>query len=184
VSARQPDLQSIAGVVQVAEANVTTPAVTLIEVQIGGTADRMQVSYRSSPPLSESELASLLVAGHASAGAEDFVSGALTAVSSDVLGFAGQFVGLDSVRLGSADLDIVSKERSTAPHLTIAKSFGRARKSSCRTISIRDRSRGCWSHARALATSCVWRRSKERNNPLSCGTSFYWARAAGWRTRK
>ena len=49
---------------------------------------------------------------------------AAAAAATDILGFAGKFVGLDSVRIGAADLDLVSKDVSTAQHLTVQKSLG------------------------------------------------------------
>src|SRR6185503_18221342 len=49
---------------------------------------------------------------------------AAAAAATDILGFAGRFVGLDSVRIGAADLDLVSKDVNTAQHLTVSKSLG------------------------------------------------------------
>jgi hypothetical protein len=45
-------------------------------------------------------------------------------VSGDVLGFAGQFVGLDSVTVGSSDdLELVSSDVEPSTRLTVSKRF-------------------------------------------------------------
>ena len=49
---------------------------------------------------------------------------AVGAVSGDVLGIAGQFVGLDSVRVGTEDLDLVSSDVNPATRLTVSKRLG------------------------------------------------------------
>ena len=81
---------------------------------------------RSSPPLGERDLQSLIVTGRVdtpgrATNQDDF---AVTAATGDILGFAGRFVGLDSVAIGSADLDLATKDVSTDQHLTVSKSFG------------------------------------------------------------
>jgi outer membrane protein assembly factor BamA len=96
-----------------------------VVLRITGTPDRIETTASSSPPLSERDLRSLLVTGQVESGASTSDDFALAAASTDILGFAGKFVGLDSVRLGAADLDIVSKDAKTAQHLTVSKSFGR-----------------------------------------------------------
>ena len=49
---------------------------------------------------------------------------AVGAVSGDVLGFAGQFVGLDSVTVGSSDdLELVSSDVEPSTRLTVSKRF-------------------------------------------------------------
>jgi len=96
-----------------------------VVLRITGTPDQIETTASSSPPLSERDLRSLLVTGQVESGASTSDDFALAAASTDILGFAGKFVGLDSVRIGAADLDIVSKDAKTAQHLTISKSFGR-----------------------------------------------------------
>ncbi|HSG01389.1 MAG TPA: translocation/assembly module TamB domain-containing protein, partial [Vicinamibacterales bacterium] len=96
-----------------------------VVLRITGTPDRIETTASSSPPLSERDLRSLLVTGQVESGASTSDDFALAAASTDILGFAGKFVGLDSVRLGAADLDIVSKDAKTSQHLTVSKSFGR-----------------------------------------------------------
>ena len=97
-----------------------------VTLRLRGSAARIESTFTSSPPLGERDLRSLLVTGRAETGQtqgdEDF---GLQAVSDDILGFAGKFVGLDSVRLGSADLDLVAQDASSAQHLTVSKSLGR-----------------------------------------------------------
>ena len=68
---------------------------------------------RSSPPLGERDLQSLIVTGRVdtpgrATNQEDF---AVTAATGDILGFAGRFVGLDSVAIGTADLDLADEGR-------------------------------------------------------------------------
>ena len=96
-----------------------------VVLRITGTPDQIETTASSSPPLSERDLRSLLVTGQVESGASTSDDFALAAASTDILGFAGKFVGLDSVRVGAADLDIVSKDAKAAQHLTISKSFGR-----------------------------------------------------------
>ncbi len=99
-----------------------------VTIRINGTPDRIAVSYSSTPPLGERDLQTLIVTGQAgeqtaqSRKSDDKFAAA--AAATDVLGFAGQFVGLDSIRIGAADLDLVSKDVSTAQHLTVMKSLG------------------------------------------------------------
>ncbi len=99
-----------------------------VTIRINGTPDRIETTYSSVPPLGERDLQSLIVTGQAaeqttqSRQSDDNFAAA--AAATDILGFAGQFVGLDSVRIGAADLDLVSKDVSTAQHLTVMKSLG------------------------------------------------------------
>ena len=74
------------------------------------------MNLSSDPPLSERDLQRLLLTGQAadgdirSAGSEQF---ALTALSSDLLGIAGQAMadlGLDYVRIGSESFELVSSD--------------------------------------------------------------------------
>ncbi len=96
-----------------------------VVLRISGRPDQIETSFSSSPPLSERDLRSLLVTGQVESAGTSSDEFALEAASTDILGLAGKFVGLDSVRLGAADLDIVSKDARTAQHLTVSKSFGR-----------------------------------------------------------
>lgn len=99
-----------------------------VTVRISGTPERIETSFSSVPPLGERDLQSLIVTGQASEPStgnrqsDDTFAAAATAT--DILGFAGKFVGLDSVRIGAADLELVSKDVSTAQHLTVMKSLG------------------------------------------------------------
>ena len=99
-----------------------------VTVRISGTPDRIETSFSSVPPLGERDLQSLIVTGQASerstASRESDDTFAAAAAATDILGFAGKFVGLDSVRIGAADLELVSKDVSTAQHLTVLKSLG------------------------------------------------------------
>ena len=101
-----------------------------VTIRISGTPDRIETSFSSIPPLGERELQSLIVTGQT--GEESTQSRqsddnfAAAAAATDILGFAGRFVGLDTVRIGAADLDLVSKDVSTAQHLTVSKSLGSA----------------------------------------------------------
>ncbi|HEX7282585.1 MAG TPA: translocation/assembly module TamB domain-containing protein, partial [Vicinamibacterales bacterium] len=98
-----------------------------VTIRISGTADRIETNFSSVPPLGERELQSLVVTGRADDqsiqgnDADNFAAGA---AATDILGFAGKFVGLDSVRVGAADLELVNKDVSNAQHLTVQKSLG------------------------------------------------------------
>ncbi|HXR44584.1 MAG TPA: translocation/assembly module TamB domain-containing protein, partial [Pseudolysinimonas sp.] len=97
-----------------------------VTIRIDGTPGSIETTYTSSPPLGERDLQSLIVTGRVdtpgrATNQEDF---AVTAATGDILGFAGRFVGLDSVAIGSADLDLATKDVSTDQHLTVSKSFG------------------------------------------------------------
>ena len=99
-----------------------------VTIRINGTADRIETSFSSVPPLGERDLQSLIVTGQtgeeSTQGRQSDDNFAAAAAATDILGFAGRFVGLDTVRIGAADLDLVSKDVSTAQHLTVSKSLG------------------------------------------------------------
>jgi outer membrane protein insertion porin family len=98
-----------------------------VTIRVSGTADRIETTFSSVPPLGERELQSLIVTGRAddqSTQGQESDNFAAGAAATDILGFAGKFVGLDSVRVGAADLDLVSKDVSNAQHLTVQKSLG------------------------------------------------------------
>jgi hypothetical protein len=102
-----------------------------VTLRISGTPDRVETSFSSVPPLGERELQTLIVTGQAGeqttqSRQSDDSNFAAAAAATDILGFAGRFVGLDSVRIGAADLDLVSKDVTTAQHLTVSKSLGSA----------------------------------------------------------
>ena len=98
-----------------------------VTIRISGTPDRIETAFSSVPPLGERELQSLIVTGRAedqSTQGKQSDNFAAAAAATDILGFAGKFVGLDSVRIGAADLDLVTKDVTTAQHLTVSKSLG------------------------------------------------------------
>jgi len=98
-----------------------------VTVRITGTPDRVETTFSSVPPLGERDLEALIVTGRAddlSTQGKESDNFAAAATATDILGFAGKFVGLDSVRIGAADLDLVSKDVNTAQHLTVSKSLG------------------------------------------------------------
>jgi outer membrane protein insertion porin family len=99
-----------------------------VTIRISGTPDRIETTYNSVPPLGERELQSLIVTGQAgeqtTQSRQSNDNFAAVAAATDVLGFAGRFVGLDTVRIGAADLELVSTDVSTAQHLTVSKSLG------------------------------------------------------------
>ena len=105
----------------------TRVSLYLVTLRMTGPANDIETNLSSDPPLSERDVRSLLVTGQTSdpAGrnseAERFAIGA---VSGDVLGIAGQFVGLDSVRVGTEDLDLVSSDVNPATRLTVSKRLG------------------------------------------------------------
>ena len=99
-----------------------------VTLRLSGPADAIETSLSSNPPLSDRDLQSLVVTGQTAgltgetANTDAFAVGA---VSGDVLGFAGQFVGLDSVRVGSSDdLELVSSDVEPSTRLTVSKRFG------------------------------------------------------------
>ena len=111
------------------------PAVQLIgETRVGdyavtlrtqGPVTDMEATYTSDPPLSQRDLQSLLVTGRTTdasgtkgAADEEFVLGT---ASSDLLGMAGQMVGLDSVQLGKGDFELGSSDVNPAMRLTVSK---------------------------------------------------------------
>ncbi len=98
-----------------------------VTVHVSGTPDRIETAFSSVPPLGERELQTLIVTGRAddqSTRNNQSDNFAAAATATDILGFAGKFVGLDSVRIGAADLDLVSKDVNIAQHLTVQKSLG------------------------------------------------------------
>jgi outer membrane protein assembly factor BamA len=119
----------------VAFAGTSDPAVQIIgETRVGnyavtlrtaGPVSRLEPIFTSEPPLSQRDLQSLLVTGRTTdisgtKGSDD-QEFALGAASSDLLGFAGQIVGLDSVQLGRADFELGASDVDPAMRLTVSK---------------------------------------------------------------
>ena len=90
----------------------------------GPVAD-LQATYTSDPPLSQRDLQSLLVTGRttdiAGTKGDDNEAFVLGTASSDLLGLAGQMVGLDSVQLGRGDFELGSSDVNPAMRLTVSK---------------------------------------------------------------
>jgi len=99
-----------------------------VTLRLSGPADAIETSLSSNPPLSDRDLQSLVVTGQTAGLTGETASTdafAVGAVSGDVLGFAGQFVGLDSVSVGSSDdLELVSSDVEPSTRLTVSKRFG------------------------------------------------------------
>ena len=99
-----------------------------VTLRLSGPADAIETSLSSNPPLGERDLQSLLVTGQTAGLTGETTNSdafALGAVSGDVLGLAGQFVGLDSVRIGSSDdLELVSSDVEPSTRLTVSKRLG------------------------------------------------------------
>jgi outer membrane protein insertion porin family len=99
----------------------------LVTLRMAGPADQIETNFSSDPPLSERDVRSLLVTGQVAdpaRGTTDSDTFAVGAVSGDVLGVAGQFVGLDTVSVGTEDLDLVSSDVDPATRLTVSKRLG------------------------------------------------------------
>jgi outer membrane protein insertion porin family len=96
-----------------------------VTLRAGGPVTDMQASYSSDPPLSERDLRSLLVTGRTTdisgTGSADDEMFVLGTASSDILGLAGQMVGLDSVQLGRGDFELGSSDVSPAMRLTVSR---------------------------------------------------------------
>ncbi len=110
-----PRLQLV-GTTRVGEYDVT--------LRVDGPADAMEMSLSSVPPLPERDLRSLLLTGQTEdASGSDSSAFALTALSSDLLGMAGQALGLDNVRLGAESFELVSSDLNPTTRLTLSKLF-------------------------------------------------------------
>jgi outer membrane protein insertion porin family len=97
-------------------------------LRLSGTADEFETALSSDPPLGERDLQTLLVTGQREALGRDSSSeqNAVGAVSGDVLGFAGQFLGFDAVTVSTTDdLALVSSDVDPALRLTVSKRIGR-----------------------------------------------------------
>jgi outer membrane protein assembly factor BamA len=97
-----------------------------ITLQMSGPADAVEMNLSSDPPLPERDLQVMLLTGQAPGGgtpSEGSRQFAITALSSDVLGIAGQALGLDYVRIGSENFELVSSDPKPATRLTISKTL-------------------------------------------------------------
>ena len=98
-----------------------------VYLRLTGPANEIETSLISDPPLGERDLQTLLVTGQRRAwpGRSDADQVAVGAASGDVLGFAGQFLGFDSVVVGTTDdLALVSSDVDPALRLTVSKRLG------------------------------------------------------------
>ena len=98
-----------------------------VYLRLSGAANEIETSLNSDPPLGERDLQTLLVTGQreslAGGGASD--QAAVGVASGDVLGVAGQFLGFDSVVVGTTDdLALVSSDVDPALRLTVSKRLG------------------------------------------------------------
>ena len=98
-----------------------------VYLRLTGAANEIETSLISDPPLGERDLQTLLVTGQREtlSGGSDSDQAAVGAASGDVLGFAGQFLGFDSVVVGTTDdLALVSSDVDPALRLTVSKRLG------------------------------------------------------------
>ena len=98
-----------------------------VYLRLTGPANEIETSLMSDPPLGERDLQTLLVTGQrenlGGGGASD--QAAVGVASGDVLGAAGQFLGFDSVVVGTTDdLALVSSDVDPALRLTVSKRLG------------------------------------------------------------
>ena len=99
----------------------------LVTLRMVGRADQIETNFSSDPPLGERDVRSLLVSGQIAdpaRGTSESDTFAVAAVSGGMLGVAGQFVGLDTVSVGTEDLDLVSSDVDPATRLTVSKRLG------------------------------------------------------------
>jgi outer membrane protein assembly factor BamA/autotransporter translocation and assembly factor TamB len=105
-----------------------------ITLGVSGTLDRLEHDLQSDPPLSESDIVSVLVTGRTlseagSAQTEVARDQVLGYLSGDLLGFAGRALGLDTVRVERGvsadtlptDLALFAGDEDPASRLTISK---------------------------------------------------------------
>jgi outer membrane protein assembly factor BamA/autotransporter translocation and assembly factor TamB len=107
------------GVTRIGEYDVT--------LRLSGPADAVEASLSSTPPLGERDLQALVLTGQAGESGirttESSDRFAVAALSSDLLGMAGQAFGLDSVRIGNESFELVSSDVDPALRLTASKTF-------------------------------------------------------------
>ncbi len=97
-------------------------------LRLSGTADEIVTTLSSDPPLGERDLQTLLVTGQRETltRASSSDQNAVGAMSGDVLGVAGQFLGFDAVTVSTTDdLALVSSDVDPALRLTVSKRLGR-----------------------------------------------------------
>ncbi len=102
-----------------------------IRLRLDGRIDDLRTVLTSDPPLAQPDLMALITTGSTSnsmspgttsstgGGGQDAL---VAAISSDILGLAGKTVGLDSVRVGELDLDLMGDNVDPETRLTIGKS--------------------------------------------------------------
>ena len=93
-----------------------------------GPPNEIETALSSDPPLGERDLQTLLVTGQTERLGRGSTSdqNAVGAMSGDVLGMAGQFVGFDAVTVSTTDdLALVSSDVDPALRLTVSKRIGR-----------------------------------------------------------
>ena len=98
-----------------------------VYLRLTGAANEIETSLNSDPPLGERDLQTLLVTGQRESlgGGGDSDQAAVGVASGDVLGVAGQFLGFDSVVVGTTDdLALVSSDVDPALRLTVSKRLG------------------------------------------------------------
>jgi outer membrane protein assembly factor BamA/autotransporter translocation and assembly factor TamB len=98
-----------------------------VYLHLTGPANEIETSLMSDPPLGERDLQTLLVTGQQESLARggDADQMAVGAVSGGVLGVTGQFIGFDSVVVGTTDdLALVSSDVDPALRLTVSKRLG------------------------------------------------------------
>jgi outer membrane protein assembly factor BamA/autotransporter translocation and assembly factor TamB len=110
-----------------ATTKISTYDITMV---LAGTPDALRTSLNSDPPLSESDLRSLIVTGRIASqsmerGDSQSERTVVESISGDVLGFAAEAVGLDAVSIGNPDLDLLGSDIDAATSLNITKSVSR-----------------------------------------------------------
>jgi outer membrane protein insertion porin family len=100
-----------------------------ITLRTSGPIDDLQVVLTSDPPLAQPDLMALITTGSTSNSMSPGEQGGssqdmlVAAISSDILGLAGRTVGLDTVRVGQLELDLMGDDVDPQMRLTIGKSI-------------------------------------------------------------
>jgi outer membrane protein assembly factor BamA/autotransporter translocation and assembly factor TamB len=110
-----------------AETRIGTYQIYMI---VTGPADAIRTSLSSDPPLSEADLRSLIVTGRlasdqANTGRTIGQNDVAQTLSGDVFGFAAEAIGLESVSVGTPDLDLMSGDIDAQTALNIRKAISR-----------------------------------------------------------
>jgi outer membrane protein assembly factor BamA len=100
-----------------------------ITLRVGGRTNDLRVVMTSDPPLAQPDLMSLISTGSTSnsmspSSGTNSQNALVASISSDILGLAGRSVGLDTVRVGELDLDLLGDNVDPQTRLTIGKSIG------------------------------------------------------------